>query len=461
MTTEVWPRYDAAARAIEGAVLAGRRPESPLLEDMAVCQEAALASRPEEAEFSGEAGDWHPAPRAHGKMRKRNAAGTRWLYKDTGDGSSSRYRPGGVYEVPVGDLRVDPERFQYKLGVDARGVTPELSSVKTWNPDFAGVVLGWPDPSQGGKLFVVNGHHRRELADRLGVKSLAVRVIDAPDAASAQAVGALVNVAEGRGTAIDAAHFMRQYQVDPMGLEIRGVSLKGTLAYEAVALSRLSNRSFGRVVLGSLPQARALDVARHVGDPERQDLLFDLLDRREASGAVVPPRVVEEMAREMKLSPEGKQPVQKDLFGETHLADPLFVQRAEIKSYVRASLTQEENDFAAVSSSRRAGRLAGTGNVLAVESNQQAARNASSIREIFHLLSSRTGPISDAINRAAVALADASNRSKRDEVRKSALDAVRAACQRELDSAAPRPAVRPGLGAGAGSGHSGGLFADS
>ncbi len=589
--TDVWPSYDAAARKIEAAVLAGGRPSSQDLETMADCQEAAIAART--ASFSA---DWVPAPHAPGRLRKRNASDTRWLYKEAseqatgqkqaessfevGDGrrlsysrrnrkgqydgwqdwvlkngrkivgriggsvkdekgmsassgeehhlsvtktytdddlhgtgafqwfaqkvanqykggfksekfQSSRalhgairkmpthhedghdlwvrpsspsgvaptYQPGKVYDVPLTDVHVDPARFQYKLGVDAAGVTPELSQVRTWNPDFAGVVLAWPDPEQDDKLFAVNGHHRRELASRLGVRSLAVRVLEAPDATSARAVGALVNVAEGRGTAIDAANFMRQYRVDAAALEQRGVSLKGSMAHDAQSLSSLSERSFARVVLGSLGVNRALDVARHLGNPERQDLLFDLLERRETSGAAIPPRVVEEMAREMAISPEGHQPIQKDLFGGSSLAEPLFVPRAEIKSYVRAALAQEANDYAAVASTRRAERLAGTGNVLAVESNRQSAQRASRLSEIFHLLGNRTGPISEAINAAAVALAEAPNRSRRDEVRRAALADVRAACQRELDGT--RPPVRSGLGAEPGGSHPGGLFPDA
>ena len=119
-------------------------------------------------------------------------------------GKPSTPDSGKVYHIPSHQLQVDPARFQYKLNVDKSGVTDELKSVKTFNPDFAGVISVWADPADG-KVYVVNGHHRYELAHRTGHAALAVRYGDAKTAKEARAVGALNNIAEGRGTAVDAA----------------------------------------------------------------------------------------------------------------------------------------------------------------------------------------------------------------------------------------------------------------
>jgi hypothetical protein len=116
---------------------------------------------------------------------------------------------GKAYNVPTGGLKTDPSRFQYKLNTSGEhGVTDEFKQVRTWSPDFAGVISVWRDP-ETGEDYVVNGHHRYELAGRLGADGLKVQYLQAKDAKEARALGALINIAEGRGTAVDAAKFMR------------------------------------------------------------------------------------------------------------------------------------------------------------------------------------------------------------------------------------------------------------
>src|SRR6185312_16720395 len=97
-------------------------------------------------------------------------------------------------------------RFQYKLDTDAEGVGTLLKEVTKYDPDLGGIISVWRDP-QDGRLYVVNGHHRLELAKRTGQPTVAVRHLVAKDAQAARAIGALQNIAEGRGTAIDAAKF--------------------------------------------------------------------------------------------------------------------------------------------------------------------------------------------------------------------------------------------------------------
>ena len=123
--------------------------------------------------------------------------------------------------------------------------------MKSWNPDFAGVISVWKDP-EDGKTYVVNGHHRAELAKRLDVPDMAIRYIDARDAKEARAVGAAVNIAEGRGTAVDAAKFLRDTGLTPEDMVAKGISLKGKVSAEAVVLTKLNDRLFDRVARGTM-----------------------------------------------------------------------------------------------------------------------------------------------------------------------------------------------------------------
>ena len=117
-------------------------------------------------------------------------------------GDFSPIEPRGLAEIPPGSIARNPSRFQYKGGTDVEGVGSLLKEQDKYNPDLAGVITVWRDPADG-KTYVVNGHHRLELALRTKAPSVAVRYAKANDASEARAIGALQNIAEGRGTAVE------------------------------------------------------------------------------------------------------------------------------------------------------------------------------------------------------------------------------------------------------------------
>jgi len=341
---------------------------------------------------------------------------------------------GGVRNVHPGELKVDPKRFQFKLNTaNPAGVTDELKTVKNWNPDFAGVLSTWRDPANGQE-YVVNGHHRHELAHRLGVPSVAVRQIKAKNAVEARAKGALINIAEGRGTAVDAAKFMRDTGTTVGDFAAHGVPLKsGQLADQATALTRLSDKAFDRLVRGDLDQTRALAVAKFLPDHARQDKLFTLLDKRDDDDRETSTRTVEEMARAMAAVPDVTR-TESTLWGPEETTDDVFVQRAELAGAVRADLAKELTDYATLASQRRAERTADAGNVLAVDENKKRADAAEKQKNLYDLLVNRKGAISDALNAGAVNLATAKTKKERERVRTATATAVRDAVRAEFEA---------------------------
>lgn len=352
---------------------------------------------------------------------------------------------GKVYNAPTDALHVDPNRFQYKLNVNDSGVTDEFSQVRTWNPDFAGVISVWKDP-QDGQTYVVNGHHRHELASRLGAGNLAVRYVKAANAQEARATGALINIAEGRGTAVDAAKFMRDMGVSPGDLDKYGVSLKGKVAADAANLTRLNDRLFARVARGQTDVQQALAVARHLPDHDLQDQLFHLLEQRQEEGKDLSPRVVEEMAREMAETPTEKT-TQRTLFGDLSSEESLFVPRAELKAHIRSELGREVEDWLAVANKRRAEHVSSAGNVLDPAKNKELAQTAAVLKDHYERNVNLKGPVSTAINAAAADLHKAKTRSQRDAVKRKAVEAVRNAlfAATGIDNPSQRAAEGPGL----------------
>jgi hypothetical protein len=364
------------------------------------------------------------------------------------DGTPEKPSTVKAYTLPVEALHVDPKRFQFKLNTsNPAGVTDEMKEVHEWNPDFAGVVSVWKDPADG-KTYVVNGHHRRELAGRLGAKDMNVKYIEAKDAKEARSIGALVNIAEGRGTAVDAAKFMRDTGGTIDTLKKRGVSLKsGGLADQATTLTKLNDRAFERVAAGDLEVNKALAVAKHLSDPDRQEKLFKLLDKREDEGKQITDRTMEEMAKAMAASPSVTK-TENTLWGPEETTEDVFVQRAELAGSVRAALSQELGNWAAVSSAKRAAKIGDAGNVLNVDENKKRAEAAEQGKNLYDTLVNRKGPISDALNEGAIKLANAKTKRERERARTETADAVRAAIQGEFDALERKPGEVHGGGLG-------------
>src|SRR6185295_2442175 len=134
------------------------------------------------------------------------------------------------------------------------------------------------------KTYVVNGHHRLEMAQRLEAPDLTVRYLKADNAQDARTKGALINIAEGRGDSVDAAKVFRDSGLDEAGLEREGISLKGEKAKEGLALANLDPHLFSQVVSGELPKQRAAVIGGGIADPTDQRALVDLLTTREKGG---------------------------------------------------------------------------------------------------------------------------------------------------------------------------------
>ena len=101
--------------------------------------------------------------------------------------------------------------------------------MSSWNPDLCGTLSAWCDPIDG-LTYVIDGHHRRALAQKLGVPRVAVRFLSAPDASSGRVAGALINISQKNSTPIDAANLLRITGMGPQAVSGYGVALGGRSA---------------------------------------------------------------------------------------------------------------------------------------------------------------------------------------------------------------------------------------
>lgn len=346
------------------------------------------------------------------------------LYLDTREGS------GRVFRVPVDDIDVEPDRFQFKLDVDQSGVGRELKSVKKFDQNLAGVIQVWRDPADG-RTKVVNGHHRLELAKRTGTDAIDVRYIDAASAEEARTVGAMTNIAEGRGTAIDAAKLFRDQDIGPAELDETGISVRGAVARDGLALKNLPQSLFQDVVAGRLSVARGAVIGGASLDESQQLALTEMLRAKEKSGRRLTNDEVSELVRFVRGS--GETAVTQDsLFGEETLQKSNALEKAELSAYLKKRLGQDKRLFGYLTKGGRADRIQETGvGEIQTERAGELADDAAQMQEVYNRLSTLSGPVSNALNAGAAKLAKGENAN---DVRTDTYAAVRDAIAAELEA---------------------------
>ncbi len=308
--------------------------------------------------------------------------------------SHTDHAPGTVTNLNTNLIHFDPERFQYKLGAQgAHGVTDALKDATAYEPNFGGALSVWKDPGNG-KTYVVNGHHRLDLANRLGAGKVGVRFIDARNAEAARAEGALTNIAEGRGTSLDAAKFFRDTGHSAEQLERRGVPIKEKTASEGLGIANLHRAAFDKVVSGELTHARGAAIG---GLPqEHQADLMKLIEK----GKHVTDSHVRNLVDSAKAATVVKTTT-KSLFGDEHDDRSTLLHRAAAASHIQDRLGREKRVFGTVAKERNASELERGGNKIDTAESGKISSAAAQNLATFNLLKDRSGPVSHLLNEAA------------------------------------------------------------
>lgn len=304
--------------------------------------------------------------------------------------------PSGVRDVAIDSLRIAPEIFQYKVIHGSTGRTGSLKGVRTWDPNLAGLVLVWYNP-QSGVTFVVNGHNRVDLAKSLGVNSVTVRFLDCATAKEARVIGALANLSEGRGNAIDCAKFLRDSGLGVEDLKARGIPLGERTVSDGLAMSRLADHLWQRTFTGELDQELAIAVGESLEDHEEQTALVQMVekDRRKLSR-----EVVRELAETIKSS-EFTQTTEITLFGIAYTNQSLAIERSQINALVKNRLSREKRLFGSVAKSKTIATLSKVGNKIEQLASKQASERSESALIYFDRFKLLSGELSSFISKLA------------------------------------------------------------
>jgi hypothetical protein len=354
-----------------------------------------------------------------------------------------------IAEVNPQNIVVDPQRFQYKIaGAKTKtGATGSLEGSTGYNPLYAGTISVWEDPADG-ITYVVNGHNRLRLAKESNYDKVLVRYLPAKTAKEARAMGALQNIAEGQGTAIDAAKFMRDMTADAAALQRQGLSVGGKVTSRAIPLSRLPDNIFDKVSTGALTEDKAIALGSVEGmDPT----VINSVAARAEKGKWSADKITQAM-QEAKFATAstpaaggGMLPGFEDFFATSNF-DQLLDVRTEAAKALREGVV-------ALSSAARAGRqgvLEAAGNVIDVAGSQAAKTTAQQAVNLFDRVTQYEGPVRALLNDLA---AQVTPKKKAAAIVKENFEKIRAAIDDEANGPrlpfeepapeAPRPQPTP------------------
>jgi len=303
---------------------------------------------------------------------------------------------GVMFSVNPRDVNVDAKRFQFKEGGDEYGVTERLRGVTEWDPIKAGTVIFWEDVD--GKIFVADGHQRVGLArriqeqkpdEKIEIIGYKLRETDGVSAEKARVIAAMTNIAQGTGTAIDAAKVLR---IEPG--RIAELPPQSVLVRQARDLVNLSNRAFGAIVNEVIPANYGAIVGRLIDDPDLQDAAISVLAKSDPANLFQAEAIVRQV-REM----DTVQETQVSLFGEEIITDSLFTERARVLDRTTKLLRGDKAAFESLS--KNAERIEAEGNKLAKEQNQRRADQDAQAITLLQALANRKGVLSDDLSAAA------------------------------------------------------------
>jgi hypothetical protein len=215
-----------------------------------------------------------------------------------------------IADVPVSEIELDPSRFQFKAGVNRRGVVESDQLSGDYNPFAAGSVLLWE--AKNGRKFVVNGHHRFDLAQRTGrdtIRAQVVRESDGVTADQAKALGAELNILEGQGTVDDYASFFRQTEISENAAQRRGLLARSKGQTGFLVGKFASDDTWTAFRSGKISAEKAAIVADEGrGDPGFQQVGLEKARSLNADE-------LRSSLRALKLFPRSEATTQQDLFG--------------------------------------------------------------------------------------------------------------------------------------------------
>jgi hypothetical protein len=309
---------------------------------------------------------------------------------------------GDIQQLNPNDIQVDAATFQFKADGDAQGVSDALKGVKDWDPIAANTVIVWERAD--GVKFIADGHQRLGLAKRLAAEgaddiSMNAFVLRESDGFTPQMVreqAALINIAQGTGSAIDAAKILRD--AGPEGRSIiDNLPPNQALVMQGRGLSKLDDESFRLMIDKTIPERFGALVGDLIEGGANQAAAIRALAKAKPANLIQARSMISDMnaAGFTKVKTD-------DLFGGVEFSESLIVERAKVIDNAVNRLKKDKAVFKTLTDQEN--RISGGGNVLDRAKNLQRLSSDENSLATLTALANNKGPVSDAINEAAAKL---------------------------------------------------------
>ena len=310
--------------------------------------------------------------------------------------------PAGLVDVDPLQLHVDAKTFQFKGGGDAEGVTGTLRDVERFDRRLAGVALVWEDKS--GRQFIVDGHQRVGLARRaiaagqdpaeVRLNGFVLREADGVTAIDARRMAAIKNMAEGSGSALDAAKILRD--VGPTGEALLPpLPPRSALVRQARGLANLGDEEFQAVINGAVDERVGALVGAATTDPKLQAAMIGVLKRAQPANEIQARGIIEQ------VKTQGIETrTTEDLFGEQSFSESLYLERAQVLDAALKLAREDKQVFGNLV--RNEERISGAGsNQLDRAANLARQQEAADAATQITIRANAKGTLSDALSDAA------------------------------------------------------------
>lgn len=284
--------------------------------------------------------------------------------------------------VLASDLQTDAAAYQYKAGGDAEGVTDRLQGVKQWDDLKSGRVVVH-ERADGGR-FVADGHQRLGLARRLEdeghapiqLDAIVLREADGFSTEDARVYAAAKNIAEGTGTAWDAAKIFRE-GAGRAGLA-DSLPPSSAIVRDGRRLANLSEEATQAAINAEIDPAYAGIAADRFRDSTEQMGAIQALARFQPTTQGQAHALMEDLAA------AGVRADQSDLFGG--LDDSVMQERMKIIDRVRSRVLKDRAIMAGLV--RNQATIEGAAqNVVGQAGSDQARQEAETIARLIRHIS--------------------------------------------------------------------------
>lgn len=294
------------------------------------------------------------------------------------------------------DIGVDAKLMQFKSGGDEQGVTDRLRGITEWNTERAGVSLIYE--FEDGSKIIADGHQRLGLARRLAAEgkevelpTIVLRAADGVTPEMARARAAFKNIAEGTGSAQDAAKVLRDMGATPRDM---GLPPKSALVRDAEGLVNLEDGVFGMVINDVISEQNGAIIGRLVLDPRLQPSIAGLIAKLKPANSVEADSIVRQAIEAGSTTEK-----QMGLFGEEDITESLYLERARVLDRSMKMLRRNIDTFRTLN--ERGNDIITEGNVLNPDANARRLEIERTITQYILAQAHRKGPIGDALTKAA------------------------------------------------------------